>query len=93
MSLRLVICDPAFIPDGLLQKNETEHEITEVSASKNEFLKAFQKMAASGDARIHLINGRFQDLVSALPDLVGETDRERHMQRIQLLRAELDYPK
>jgi hypothetical protein len=32
------------------------------------------------------MNGRFQDLVSALPDLVGETDRERHMQRVRTLR-------
>jgi hypothetical protein len=32
------------------------------------------------------MNGRFQDLTSALPDLIGEDDRERHVQRMRSLR-------
>lgn len=90
MSLRLVICDPAFVPEDNLA--EETQALTEVAEPKNPFLRAFKRMAAGGDARIHLINGRFQDLVSALPDLIGETDRERHMQRIRSLRAGMDGP-
>ncbi|CAP54903.1 SIR2 family protein [Gluconacetobacter diazotrophicus] len=88
MSLRLVICDPAFIPAAAL--NATDQSMTTVVEPQNRFLAAFKRMAEVGDARIHLINGRFQDLVSALPDLIGETDRERHMQRVRMLRDSMD---
>lgn len=88
MSLRLVICDPAFVPAERLV--EGMQSMTDVADPKNPFLRAFKRMAAGGDARIHLINGRFQDLVSALPDLIGETDRERHMQRVRSLRDDMD---
>lgn len=84
MSLRLVICDPAFVPPAEL--DIAPQTMPTVADPKNPFLVAFKRMVASGDARIHLMNGRFQDLVSALPDLVGETDRERHMQRVRTLR-------
>lgn len=84
MTLRLVICDPAFVPPAdLVAAPQT---MPGVADPKNPFLAAFKRMVVSGDARIHLMNGRFQDLVAALPDLVGETDRERHMQRIRALR-------
>jgi hypothetical protein len=33
-----------------------------------------------------LLHGRFEDLALALPDLVAETERERHAQRIRTLR-------
>lgn len=84
MSLRLVICDPAFVPPAEL--DAAPQTMPAVADPKNPFLAAFKRMVAGGDARIHLMNGRFQDLVSALPDLVGETDRERHMQRVRTLR-------
>ena len=88
MSLRLVICDPAFIPSADLDGGD--QSLTAVAAPKNQFLAAFKRMVTGGDARIHLINGRFQDLVSAMPDLIGETDRERHMQRVRTLRDGMD---
>lgn len=43
-------------------------------------------LAEQGDPRIHLLNGRFEDLADALPDLIGETDRERHVERVKVLR-------
>jgi hypothetical protein len=43
-------------------------------------------LAQRGDPRIHIINGRFEDLVEALPDLIGETDRERHAERVRILK-------
>ena len=90
MSLRLVICDPAFIPAADLDGGG--QSMTEVVEPKNPFLTAFKRSVSSGDARIHLMNGRFQDLVAAMPDLIGETDRERHMQRVRTLRDATDRP-
>ena len=83
MSLRLVVCDPVFLSDG-----DLEAEAFEIGGAPptNRFLLGFKRMVDSGDARIHLMNGRFQDLTAALPDLVGETDRERHVQRIRSIR-------
>lgn len=82
MSLRLIICDPAFLTDEAL--TEAKHVI-EGTPSANTFLTSFQRLAAAGDPRLHLLNGRFDDLAVALPDLVGETDRERHSNRIRAL--------
>jgi hypothetical protein len=85
MSLRLIVCDPVFIQDERALA-ACEHVIADVPDEKNTFLLRLRKLAESGDPRIHLINGRFADLAVALPDLVGETDRERHIARTKLLR-------
>lgn len=84
MSLRLVICDIGFIPSSTLILDE--FVIGSVPTPKNKFLSNFMRLADTGDARVHLMNGRFQDLAVAMPDLVGETDRERHGQRMRALR-------
>lgn len=83
MSLRLVVCDPVFLSDGDLEAGAFE---IGGAPPTNRFLLGFKRMVDSGDARIHLMNGRFQDLTAALPDLVGETDRERNVQRIRSIR-------
>lgn len=84
MSLRLIICDPSFQTSAALDAGE--QVIAETAPTTNRFLKAFLRLAESGDARVHLLNGRFEDLAFALPDLVGETDRERHAARIRALK-------
>lgn len=84
MSLRLVICDPAFLASEALETGG--YELPPGQLPGNRFLAAFRSLADAGDARIHLMNGRFQDLAAALPDLVGENDRERHVQRMRSLR-------
>jgi hypothetical protein len=86
MSLRIVICDPLFLAEEQLETGG--HVIPEGQATENRFVKALTRLARSGDPRIHLINGRFEDMALALPDLVGETDRERHANRIRSLRDE-----
>ncbi|NQE65313.1 SIR2 family protein [Caulobacter sp. RHG1] len=86
LSMRLVICDPAFLSAGALALDE--HAVNAPLATTNKFYAAFHRLAASGDARLHLINGRFSDMAHALPDLIGETDRERHAARIRVLRGE-----
>lgn len=90
MSLRMVICDPVFLDGDKLQN--AEHTTNEEWPTKNRFLTSFLKLAKAGDPRIHLINGRFQDMAIALPDLAGETDRERHMLRVRALRIDGDKP-
>lgn len=84
MSLRVVVCDPGFISSDRLDAGE--YEIEGLQPPANRFLAGFKRLADSGDARVHLMNGRFQDVAVALPDLVGETDRERHVQRMRSLR-------
>jgi SIR2-like domain len=89
MSLRLIVCDPVFIQCEEALK-ASEHVIADVPGEKNTFLLRLKKLAESSDPRIHLINGRFADLAVTLPDLVGETDRERHIARTKLLREPLE---
>ena len=84
--MRLIICDPMFVADATLELGS--HVAAPAPPSQNRFLKAFIGLANGGDARIHLINGRFQDMAIALPDLVGETDRERHALRMMTLRTD-----
>lgn len=88
MSLRLVVCDPVFLGDAQLEADE--FEIGDAPDPANRFLLGFKRLVDSGDARVHLLNGRFQDMTAALPDLVGETDRERHVQRMRSLRDAAD---
>lgn len=90
MSLRLVICDPAFLAPSDI--GDDDHIVTAEPTTTNPFLKAFWKLSVGGDPRIHLINGRFGDLAMALPDLVGETDRERHVARMRAIRDDQERP-
>mgnify|MGYP004502295777 CR=1 FL=1 len=83
-SLRVAVCDPAFLSDELLC--DADHDITGGAFPQNRFLAKLLRLADAGDARIQLMNGRFQDLAIALPDLIGETDRERHVARMRNLR-------
>ena len=86
MSMRLVVCDPAFLAAEDLQLDE--HVVETELKTQNTYLTAFYRLAKGGDPRVHLLNGRFSDMVKALPDLVGETDRERHIARMRSLRDE-----
>lgn len=84
MSLRLVVCDPIFLETAALDNGE--HVVPTTPAPSNKSLGSLIRLAASGDPRIHLINARFSDLAKLLPDLVGETDLERHVARMRAIR-------
>ena len=86
MSMRLLICDPAFLAAEDLALDD--HVVDPELKTDNAYLKAFHRLAKGGDPRVHLLNGRFSDMAKALPDLVGETDRERHIARVRSLRDE-----
>ncbi|UGY25457.1 SIR2 family protein [Bradyrhizobium septentrionale] len=87
MTMRLVICDVVFLTDASLETSE--HVISSDAPARitgNAFYDTFRKLVEIGDQRIILVNGRFEDLSAALPDLVAETERERHMDRMARLR-------
>lgn len=91
LSFRLVICDPGFIrsywtlePDPL--DGTVPHAIPDADPHPNLMLEQIRLLAQSGDPRVHLLNGRFEDLADAMPDLIGQTDRERHAERIRSMR-------
>nr|WP_246524255.1 SIR2 family protein [Neoroseomonas eburnea] len=90
LSLRLIICDPSFILSAAelrgVDAEPPAHAVQVAGSHANDFLTKIMRLADRGDPRIHLMNGRFEDLADALPDLIGETDRERHMQRVKAIR-------
>ena len=83
MSFRLAVCDPVFVDQALIEENPVT---VETDATKNEMHRKLIRLVQAGDERVMLLNGRFEDLVMALPDLVAETERERHAMRIKALR-------
>lgn len=84
MSFRLVVCAPGFIlPESLESDEQT---LPADLSTDNEPFGSLLRLARAGDPRIILLNGRFEDLADALPDLVAETEREQHMRRVQTLR-------
>ena len=87
MSLRVILCDVNFLCDNVL---ETGNEVIDSSSpmrAANEYFERFKALCEHGDTRLTLLSGRFEDLASALPDLVAQTERERHAERLQLVRA------
>lgn len=91
LSFRLVICDPGFIRlywelAGDPLGDPAAHAIPDVEAHPNPMLERIRLLAQSGDPRVHLLNGRFEDLADAMPDLIGQTDRERHAERVRSMR-------
>lgn len=88
MALRLVVCDLAFIQPDVLNA-EPAPEIIPADTpltTTNAYFKQLRDLVYLGDKRVTLLNGRFEDLSAAMPDLVAETDRERHMERLRKLR-------
>jgi hypothetical protein len=86
MTLRLVVCDVAFLADKELEKDK--HVLppeAEGRAKANPYFVKLKRLADIGDQRITLLNARFEDLARAIPDLVAQTERERHADRIKVL--------
>lgn len=51
--------------------------------SKNEYIHQIKNLADSGDWRIGLISDTFEEFVKFLPDLMKESEMERHYKRIE----------
>lgn len=91
LSFRLVVCDPGFIRsywalNGDPLEEGPDHAIADAEPHPNAIIERIRTLANSGDPRVHLLNGRFQDLADAMPDLIGQSDRERHAERVRSMR-------
>lgn len=87
MSLRVIVCDVNFLDDHDLERDDVVIDGSSPMRVANEYFKRFKALCEHGDTRLTLLSGRFEDLASALPDLVAQTERERHAERLQLVRA------
>jgi hypothetical protein len=83
MSLKLVVCDVTFIDDPALRGDPQIVPLGTPMRVRNSYFERFMSLVDIGDQRITLLSGRFEDLASALPDLVAQTERERHFERMQ----------
>lgn len=91
LNFRLVVCDPGFIRSyealsGHQLDGVADHAILDAETHPNPFIERIRGLAHNGDQRVHLLNGRFEDLADAMPDLIGQTDRERHAERVRSMR-------
>ncbi|WP_426122832.1 SIR2 family protein [Pararhizobium sp. PWRC1-1] len=75
LSLRLILCDVAFIAEPQLDGGE--HEIPVDLTRRNTHQKRILNLALLGDRRVTILNGRFEDLAAAIPMIEGRTDRQR----------------
>lgn len=52
-------------------------------AKSNSYLSAFGTLIDDGDARLALIAGKFEEIVPMVPDVMAETELERHAERVR----------
>lgn len=53
------------------------------SAGGNQYLNDVARLIDNGDARLAMIAGTFEDVVPVIPDVISETELERHSQRVR----------
>ncbi len=88
LSLRLILCDRAFVDP--LRLDGGAHTIDLEIGKRNQFQKRIMRLVQQGDARITILNGRFEDVADALPNIEGHTDRQRLYDRLEQMRDEWD---
>lgn len=91
LSIRLVLCDPGFVPvtelddTGLIGEG---HQIDKTNDKLKDYQTRILRLVREGDGRITVLNGRFSDLALALPEIMGETDRQRLEARLERIRGQ-----
>lgn len=81
LSMKIVVVSPGLAPwDNGANQGPGE-------CGSNKYLSKLKTLAATGDARITLINCGFEQMVPLVPDLVAETDLERHVARLRSIGA------
>ncbi|MCL7464515.1 SIR2 family protein [Phaeovulum sp. NW3] len=91
LSIRLVLCDPCFVPVDALDVSlvdTQEHAISQTNDNLRTYQNRILSLVREGDSRITVLNGRFSDLALALPEIVGETDRQRLEARLERIRGQ-----
>jgi hypothetical protein len=56
-----------------------------LKTSKNEAIQSIRALIQDGDWRLSLVNAKFEEVVTLLPDLVKETEAEQHRARLRAL--------
>lgn len=56
-------------------------------AQNNVHLRQVRDLIRGGDARLALVNGKFEDIIQYVPDVAAETDLEKHFDRMRRLGA------
>lgn len=88
LSLRVILCDRGFVPQQRLDALDA-HKIDLELELQRPYQKKIIKLVQQGDSRITVLNGRFEDLAHALPEISGLTDRQLLQDRLAKL-AEVD---
>lgn len=84
LSLRVILCDRGFIPKERLDALNA-HEIDLEIDIQRQYQKKVIKLVQQGDNRITVLNGRFEDLAHAMPEISGKTDRQLLQERLDRL--------
>lgn len=87
LSLRFIMVDPSYIPPQELDAIEPAHFIKANISGQKAYQNKIMRLVQEGDSRITVMNGRFEDLVDALPTIAGETDRQRLENRLDQIRG------
>ena len=91
LSIRLVLCDPCFVPVAELDDTGLigeAHAIEKTNDKLKDYQNRILRLVKEGDSRITVLNGRFSDLALALPEIMGETDRQRLEARLERIRGQ-----
>lgn len=86
LSLRLILVDPSFIPAVKLDAYPAPEHLLDVGLPTRKYQNRMARLVAEGDPRVTLLNGRFEDLVDAIPAITGESDRQRLQMRLDQIR-------
>ncbi|MBD7989418.1 SIR2 family protein [Ochrobactrum sp. Sa2BUA5] len=86
LSLRVVLVDPSFIPAARLDSYSAADHLLDVGLPARKYQNRMARLLLEGDPRVTLLNGRFEDLVDAMPAITGETDRQRLQIRLDQIR-------
>ncbi|MBP1877649.1 SIR2 family protein [Agrobacterium rubi] len=63
--------------------NPDVEEASDGGAKSNGYLSAVGSLIDNGDARLALIAGKFEEIVPMVPDVIAETELERHAERVR----------
>lgn len=89
LSIKLILCDPCFIPADKLAGNGADAHVTsDTRADLKDYQLRILRLVQEGDSRMTVLNGRFADLAHAVPEIVGETDRQRLEARLERMRGQ-----
>lgn len=81
LSMKIVVVSPGLAPWTNGEANGPGE------CENNKYLGQLMSLAATGDARITLLNCGFEQMVPFVPDLAAETDLERHIARLRNIGA------